>query len=364
MKHQVYLFLVVIMIASLVLGWAFLFEQKKIGQPVFIMKVPPHSVYENAVFNSRPYKDYVSNIDSAIASLLEYWDVVNFETGLGSFMSQQSGPINLFTVAEFLGKFDSFGTQIKILQFREISNYISAEKFTPLLAQIPISYKGATVPSFAVIVGIDERKEFLYIHNYWLGDSHKISLKELMDAGFFDRKGRGVFLVFEPFLEKQLPRLEFSFDESGSELRKSESKEIFVPYAVALGLLLTDPTPGRSVSFMQDSVGNHSFQKLHPYFQIRILSKLAELLISQGNFDEARFYLEQAISLNHSLNNSHGSWPGLLTGPASVALPYIVLGDLHLATSNNGEAKEFFEKALSINPQDRRALEGLRKARQ
>lgn len=315
-----------------------------------IPDVPRHTVFSRSRVEGQEYRVYLGPMSAAVGSLLEYWGVDTSSVVPELGIPKPEKKFFLSDIYSYLSKFSGYTVKTELVDLDELDVYLNPNQPIPLLFQIPLTADGYTVPSTAVVVGVDEKKQVLIVHNYWLGDFESITFQQLRDAHYIDDENKGIFLVFRPS-EAFTPRHPvITFAEEGNRSRKQQAKDVLLLYAVGFAIQSNNPKSPSALKLLQKALNHAEFNNLHPIMRIAILDLTARSYMAIDDTNSARKYALQQQSLNHDLSASEGPWPGNTKGLNISPLPEILFGDLLYQEKDYAEAATHYKKAAAISP--------------
>ena len=326
------------------------------------------------VYNHIGELSYInSDTDAAITSVVEYWH--SGENNIKELADEIrtksiSGTLTLRNIADYVKSYGDYVAEQKYIDVTELKTYINSELKTPLLFLMPFNgEQPAEAPyiPLSVLIGVNEPAQKLTIHSYWLGNNYEVSfsdfraLQERLSAS-----QRNAYVIIQPksliaTLENISNRSQVAYPLRGKIMEKSS--DMLKNYAVGLsahfGRFFT-----MAESYFRRTIDAPDFEtSMPPYFKVMVLHKLAATELALNKNDAAMTHALKAVELNHDLEAVFGDWPGYRTQtgvsetpPDRISGPYTVLGDIYKKSGSLSKAKEAYQEALKINPNDTSAL--------
>jgi tetratricopeptide (TPR) repeat protein len=328
------------------------------------------------IYNHKDSLSYTAyDIDCGIDSILEYWNQGknDFEEIRKSFdytnpdarYDEQIN--NLFNLKK------DYKVEITSLDFEDLGDYINPKARTPLLVWIPVDKdqpKQVLYHPIQVLIGIKWSEKKLVFHNYWLGNNYEMTFDEYNSIWqAVQPEGRNLYIIIKPTnLEEKLKELNNKRPEAYPSRTQimNEAEGMFNNYALGAGAYLSGQWEIALSYFSKIESDQKYAEWFPPEFKTRLLYEIGNIYLRKGDYNKALSYLNKSAEIDYDLNKPFKDWPGyeLRTNKPDVIdrlpHPYIFLGDLYYAQRNFNKAKENYQKALDIKPQEQSALKGLR----
>jgi tetratricopeptide (TPR) repeat protein len=361
--------IILIIIVSIGVFTSYFLKLKKMPDSSYAIPNVPYIGIYNHTGN---YSYANGDTAAAVSSVLEYWnpgknnlkEINNAltQTELGKRNSRDA-------IIDFINKnFSDYSAERKELSFEELKNYVSQDQRTPILISFSLSKnqpKQVNYYPYNVLVGIDYVQKKLIFHNYWFGNNYEISFNHF---DFIQKNEKISCIVIQP-KDLMTKIAEVSARESKNYPSRTpimnESQGMIRDYIIGSQLLaVSDKLAG---NYFIKAMNDPKFQDwMPPYFKMSIFHMTAEFYLKQNNLDKALLYANKAVEENHDLDKPFKDWPGfeLRTGKIDIidrsSEPYRVLGDVKKAVKDLKGAKEAYQKALEIRPNNLKAFNSLK----
>lgn len=314
--------------------------------------------------------------DSAVASVLEYWsprenDFVKIRKGLVVF-KQKKGPDYL---ASFVNGLGGVQAEVKNLKLEELRNYISSSTRMPLITFTAISENQPPESRYypaRVLIGLKESEKKLIFHDYWLGNNYEVSFDEynrLLEKTPLELRNKYV-IIWPKNLSNKLKEVQnrsiIPYPQRTEIMNKAE--EMFKNYAMAVYPYYSKQYD-ETEKYFSNVINNPDFEEFFPpEYKVRVYCELAEMQLGKNDLEAALVNVQKSIEMNHDLDKPFKDWLGYkMRGNApghlgELTMPDRILGDIYMQLKDFARAKESYQKSLNIRPQNKKALEGLRRA--
>lgn len=312
----------------------------------------------------------LSDIQSVVASTLGYWG----DEGLGlEAIANKFAIGKSVSLPELAAFFELNGYDTSIEQYRspdDFTKYVNKNSKTPLILALQLETPEDLPPTkifhYALLIGVSSKKKLIF-HDSLFGNNYEVPLTD------FERvtaKTAHNFLVVTP----------------GTELLSQlHPKTDVKPYPARLGIMdskdITDLSiRWRAVSYLESlenkdlaTIENYwkqitthpAFEQLHPASRITAYVQLARLQRANHKYTEAINTIENfVLPMNHDLNKSFGEWVRDPNAQPIFAIPWLSIERSWFGLGNVAKAKEAFDQALAINPNDpfvKQEIERIRK---
>lgn len=313
-----------------------------------------------------------SDTSAAVAEVMEYWNPGKTNLADIDRCFVRNIETSMLGVRACLSKFGDYDIQLAHLNNDELKNYVNSEAKTPLLFFLPVSLDQPSEITYLplnLLIGVKKSQNKVILHSYWFGNNYEVSFDDFNKLWEkTDPRFRNTYLVVQPNnlqdkLKEMNSRKIFAYPERTSIM--NNARKMFNNYALSEGaLIIMDYDLAKK--YQENILNDSNFQDYFPpYYKVRLYADMAAADLRDKDYDSAMGHINQAISLNHDLNQPFKDWPGAVfknrtsenKGVASGV--YRILGEIYFATDNLEKAKESYLKALSINPKDGQAESNL-----
>jgi len=338
------------------------------GQSDYVISgVPYIGIYNH----TGKFNQFSGDKDSAIASVLEYWQPGENDLGnIRAVLAKKE--IKPLDMANFVNGISGMKAELKILKLEELGNYISPQARTPLVAFFAVDENQPAENHYypsRVLIGVKEIEQKLVFHDFWLGNNFEISFDEY---GKLLAKTppvlRNKYLAIQPvdLVNKlsEIKKRQFSSYPARTEIMNG-AKQMFKNYALAWSPY-QDGQYDLAESYYTKVINDPNFEKFFPpEYKVRVYAQLAEMQLGKKDLENAMVNVQKSIAMNHDLDKPFRDWPGYeLSNNApghfsENSISYRVQGDIYLATGDFEKAKESYQKALVIKPNNPLAKAGL-----
>lgn len=329
------------------------------------------------LFNHQGDLSYISfgDISASTTAVLEYWNPgENNFVEISNFFNTGKALINGDRIKQFIDNSyeGKYTFRREHLGVNELKKFINSETKTPLLFFFPLDKNQALEVSFhplMILIGIKESEQKLVMHNYYLGNNYEMSFADFEKSWQRMRPDeRDAYYVLQPVdLSSKLKEI---------SSRKMDGYPARISVMDEFSGLLTDYAIGRAMNYTgnfylalgysQKAQNDPRFQDaIHPFYKMGIYYFLTNIYLKQGDLEAAKQTALLSVEADRDLNKPFNDWPGVeirgnrLDNVGELSDPHRVLGDIYVQTNELDLAKQCYEKALEIKPNNTEASKGL-----
>lgn len=323
-----------------------------------------------SIWNHRGDNVFSGETAAAVFSVLDYWDRGKIKPmeveKFFKFERAAEKKVELESIKKYvdLTAKNRYAVELVLLRAEELKNYINSKDKSPLLAYLPISPEqpiGLNYQPLVTVIGVDEVREKIIVHDFWLGNNREISFADLdLLWGKVKPAARNKYLLIRPVeTVKNLAEINSrEVTEYPERLPLMAKNEVMIKsYVLGMGSQ-TDLDYESAKKFLLSVKNNSNFQNdFVPVLKVQVLARLAAIELKDKNLPVALDYVQKAIEADHDLDRPLANgWPGYeharesggISGQSSD--PYRVLGNIYKSLGEKGKAVNAYKKALEINP--------------
>ncbi|MDD2730765.1 MAG: tetratricopeptide repeat protein [Candidatus Portnoybacteria bacterium] len=371
MKFSAKVVVPIVLVLFIITGSLYYFYYYR-NQMNFLIPGIPYYGFYNQFFDAN------SSELSTVASILGYWDKkVNpsdlFEefaeidsSASGRYSQIQSLVLYPSQITVFFQKkgyetrFYSPAVDSEIDKISEIKKFVNPQKKTPVIIYQRRSADAERISNgFRIIIGVFDKEKKIIVHDYDFGNNYEISYEDF--EKMFDLTNNWAILAVWPGEEltaeikgpdysRTYPKRLEAMDNVGEILIKSNDIVWFnnnQKYEQALNLF-------------KEIIADPKFEYLPPAHRVSFFTSFANLYLRADRADEAiKILNEKALPLNHDLSQSYGDW----NKPLNIdkfSTPYYVLGTAYQKKGDKESARQNFEEALKIKPDNKEVQDALK----
>jgi hypothetical protein len=293
-----------------------------------------------------------SDTAAAMFSILKYWGDTSTDLIALSNAYPNGGIYYTTTTPDRIGPyFDGKGLNTLRVQLKTIDDmrkYINKDAKVPLLVfQKPSISISSYIFGFRarVVIGLDDIKKTVIVHDYWLGNNFEISYSDFLTLS-------ATFMAVFPKQQTNIDRVHVEYPQiSDNERKMLESNMIYYfNYYTTTTATSTLSSSMLNKIFKTGFLDNPDFQNMPPAFKMTAYDSQGRMLLKVKDYDGAIEAFTEAASYDHDLDKPFGKWPAvLITNSGQSIYPYYFLGETYMAESRTALAQKNFEKVLSIN---------------
>lgn len=328
------------------------------------------------IFNHQGDLSYIfpSDTTAGAVSVLEYWNPgANNFVEISSFIyaeKEKTGEaIRKLIDAQYKNKYTFKREKLSI---NDLKKYINPKVKTPLLLFFPLDKDQAVNINFhplSVLIGIKESEKKIVFHNYYFGNNYEMSFADFEKSWERMRPDeRNAFYVIQPVdIDERLKEISSrKMAEYPDRIRvMKEFNSLVANFAISRVMSSTNQNY-LAMEYILRVKSDPRFEKeVHNAYKTELYFILANAYLKKGELDSAKENALRSVELNHDLNKPLWDWPGMeIQGNKSgntgeYSDPYRILGDVYLQTNEFELARQNYEKALAIRPDNAAALSGI-----